>query len=177
MKINSRICVFASVPPPFHGSNYAVKLLLESDFSKKFNITHINTSYVESLDNIGKPELYKLVLFCKYLFTLFKKNRSKHFDYIILIPSFSYWTFIKDSFTILFVAYFTNIKIILWVHTSDFMVQYGKISNILKKYMLYVTQKASKIVTVGNKLKNNFSEFVPKEKLISIYNGFQLSQT
>jgi len=165
------ICVFSPVPPPFHGSNYAVKLLLESEFKDKFNVTHIDTSYVKTLNDIGKPKLFKAVLFGKYLVKLFRENKKKYFNYIILIPSFSYWTFIRDSLTILFVAYFTNIKIILWIHTNDFLVQYGKRNNILKKYMIHVIRKAFKIVTVGNKLKDNFSEFVPDEKLITIYNG------
>jgi len=166
-----KVCFFAPIPPPFIGSSYAVQLLLESKFSKECNVTHINTVYSDSVENIGKFEFRKIALLIKYLWTLVRTCKDLKIEYIVLLPAFTLIPFVKDSLTIFVVYYLTSSKVILWSHSNNLKAFYIKQNPLMRWHIRTVMARVFHGVIVGENLKYNFEGLLPERKISVIYNG------
>src|SRR3989442_438019 len=167
----TRICVFASVPPPLHGSTYAVELLLASDFAVAFDVRHINTAYVSSVHDIGRVTFRKIWLLLGYLRRLFRSHRQGRFHYIIVAPAFSTVPFLRDAVCILAAAWFTRARIVLWSHSNDALRLHERFPKVLRWFMPFVLRRAYHVVTLGERLRANFVPFVGSARVSAIPNG------
>jgi glycosyltransferase involved in cell wall biosynthesis len=166
-----RVCIFAPVPPPLHGSNVATRILLESDFSKEYVVKHINASYGDSLAGLGKPSVAKLWLFLKYLLRFLRLDREASFDFVIFVPASSLWPFVRDALAIAFVSYMSRAKQILWIHTSDFSRLHHSHNALLRVCFNSVIKRTNCIVAVGNAVAFGLRGVVPDDRIAVIHNG------
>jgi glycosyltransferase involved in cell wall biosynthesis len=170
-RAKTRICMFASVPPPWHGSTYAVQLLLRSHFAEAFDVCHINTGYATSVRSIGRVELRKFWLLLRYLYRLVREDRRRHFDFIVITPAFSPIPFFRDAACILVATWFTGGRVVLWSHSNDALRLYERSSHVIRHFLAYVVRRACAVVTVGDRLRANFIPFLGPERVTAIPNG------
>lgn len=174
MNKKNKILIFASVPPPFHGSNFMTKILLDSKFTNIFNVKHIDTRFSFEIIELRKFSTKKFFLFFKYLFLLFKNLFFFKPDFIIMIPAFSINPFLKNFFYFLVMFIFQK-KIILWIHTNN-IVDFFNVSNkIIKETIKFIFWKSYIIVPCVSSLANsNFNFFVDFPKIKPINNGISV---
>lgn len=166
-----KVCIFAPVPPPWHGSAYAVRLLLDSSFAREVVTTHINAVFATDIANLGKAELRKAGQLLVYLGRLLRICRRRRIDIVIVIPAFTFLPFLKDSLVILATAAFSRARILVWSHSNDGLSFYKSRGPIFRAYMRFVLRRAAHIVTVGDALRPNFAPFVSADRVTTIANG------
>ena len=166
-----RVCIFAPIPPPWHGSAYAVQLLLQSNFAREVSTSHINTVYTTEIANLGKAELHKILRFGRYLLTLLRTCRREDADFVILTPAFTFLPFVKDSMAVLVAAALSGARVILWSHSNDVLPFYRSRGRILRAYVRFVIGRATHVVTLGESLRSNFTAFLPQDRVSVIPNG------
>ncbi|PYO44882.1 MAG: hypothetical protein DMD33_01370 [Gemmatimonadetes bacterium] len=154
-----KIAVFAAVPPPMHGSSYAVQLLIGSSLGRQHRLVHINTAYASSLANTGVPEVRKLGLMLRYLWQLFRADRQQPFDYVIVAPAFTLWPCVRDMLCILAVSMLTHARIVAWSHSNDALRFYERAPSAVRVLMRMALGRLAHVVTVGESLRYNFIPF------------------
>lgn len=163
--------VCAPVPPPWHGSSYAVKLLLDSPLAQAVDLVHVNTVFASSVADLGRPGIRKLWRLLKYMRELVVTCKKCRPAFIIVTPAFTLLPFLKDSVTVLVAALLTDAEIILWSHSNDALLLYERSGALLRVYMRFVIRRAAHIVTVGESLRRHFVPFVGEQRVTAIPNG------
>lgn len=172
MNPKTKIILFASPPPPFHGAGYAVQILLESSFSAHFNVMHIDCRYGTDLNTLSKFRLKKFFLVFKYLAVLSRAIVEFRPNYVIVCPTFGLGAFLKDSVFIIFIARVFRIKTLLWCHGSGLKELYDRSPKFFKRFIQYILNSADYIVPVSNRIaKDNYNYFVSESTLHPIHNG------
>ena len=169
------ILLYAPLPPPMHGSAYAAQLLAESELASRFQVIVLNTNYVTQLNELGRVSFKKISLFVKNIFKAVNICRNNSIDFIIFVPSFNTRNILRDSLFIFVIFSFTRTKLIAWVHSNDVFDAFK--DNRFIEYLLHATyKKVSHMVLAGGALYNNFSTFVPSDKVTVIHNGIPSPQ-
>ena len=66
-----KVLILAPVYYPIgYGASYAAQLLIESDFSKEYDLHHINSRFADTAADVGEVSVKKLFLFFKYFLLL-----------------------------------------------------------------------------------------------------------
>ena len=167
-----KILIIASTPPPFHGTTYAVKQLLDYDFRGHFKIFHINTRFTNDQETLGRFSFVKIFLLLKYLLQITKTIILNKPEFAIICPTFSSSVFLKDSIITLTVSILMKTKCIFWEHGNGLAEMYDKSNIFYKKFIKFVMNLPIYHVPVTNKLAIlNYNFFVNKDKIHSIPNG------
>ena len=124
---NKTVIILGKLPPPFMGPSIATEILLKSDLKNRFNLVHLDTKININLASFGKWNFWKVIknisVYIKMIILL-----AKHKPDLVLIPISQTTTgFIKDSFFILFAAFFRK-KIVIQLRGSN-------INNWLSKFL------------------------------------------
>lgn len=173
--MKSKILVFATVPPPFHGSNYMTKLLLESHFSTEFDVKHIDIRFSKEIKDLQKFTLKKAYLFFKYLYTLIKQLMFFKPKYIIFVPAFIRNPFIVSFFYFVIVQIVFKKNVILWLNSNNMKNLYDASNFIIKFCIKYMFDSSFRIVPAASRLITHNSYFFPKEeKIRTIHNGIPI---
>src|SRR5881409_1012181 len=166
-----KIALFAAVPPPMHGSSYAVQLLIGSALAREHRLIHINTAYATSLANTGVPQVRKATLMLRYLWRLLEADRREHLDYVVVAPAFSLWPCVRDMLCILAASVGTRARVVAWSHSNDALRFYESGPRWVRGLMRVALRRLAHVVTVGESLRYNFIPFVGDARVSVIPNG------
>lgn len=174
-----KILLFTPLPPPMHGSNYMSKLFSESaSINQHINLKTYNASYVTKLEDIGKVSFYKLLKMVKHFFALIYLSLSFRPDYVIFIPAFNSFSFVRD-----FLIVFTSKKIlynknILWIHTNNIKYLFDNSGLLIKWMIKELFNCSNKIIPCAIKLPQlNYYFFSEPHKIFPIPNGMPLNKS
>jgi glycosyltransferase involved in cell wall biosynthesis len=153
------------------GAAYMAQLLRDSRFAEQFELTHINTRFVDSVADLEKISPGKVVLFLKYLCLLVWTLLTKHPDAVIICPAFSKGAFLKDSIYTLISSVFFRRKVIWWTHASGARRLFDASPVWVQRYMRWITQSVYRVVTVGSRQREEYYFACSPEQVLTINNG------
>jgi len=171
--MKKNILIFAPTPPPFHGSNFMAKLLIDSlSKSDGVIVKHINISFSKDIKGLQKFTIKKALLFFKYLIQLIFLSITFRPNYIIMIPAFQRNSFIVNYLYVFFARFLLRREIILWIHSNNVKPTYDKSGFFFKKLIRNIFALSQCIVPCSNKLSAlNYNFFSPSDKIKPIPNG------
>lgn len=103
------------LPPPYYGSNIAVKDLVTSPhLVQEFELDILPISYNYITESVGKLELKKIFLTFKFFFIILKKSFQKY-DLVYYVPAVTGFAFIRDL-VLLLPLKISKKKIIIHLH-------------------------------------------------------------
>ncbi len=155
-------------PPPRHGASRAVEILLEGPTSGVV-WKHVNATYTESIAELQKFSLRKVVLLIKYLWQMLVSMRGA--DGVVLTPSFQMNTFLKDSLFIWVAKYLGRKPIVGWYHMRFETMDYLSLGKVKQWYVDKTLKCISSHVCVAPSLIAGMPDFLTKDSLFSVANG------
>jgi glycosyltransferase involved in cell wall biosynthesis len=160
----------------FSGAAYMPQVLRDSAFVQRFQLTHINTRFVNAVSELEKFNLTKCFLLLKYLAQLIVALVVKRPHWIIVCPAFSPGAFLKDSIYTVVCAKLFRRNVIWWAHAWGFRRLYDGSRVWFQSYMRWVSAQVSCVVTVGSRQPNDFALAFASEKLFTINCGVPVEQ-
>ena len=170
MMEKKKILLLGKLPPPFMGPALATKILLESELKNRFVLLHIDTRAYDTLSELGKWKLKKLVRNFRIYRRFLKTCKVDKPDLVLVPISQATAGFLKDSLFILLGAW-TGRKVIIQLRGSDFQNWLGKSSRPVRSYVRFVLKKTEGVIVLGNRLRNLFRDYFPDEKIYVVPNG------
>jgi glycosyltransferase involved in cell wall biosynthesis len=168
----TKILVFATAPPPFHGASIAIKHLTDSVLKDIYTLQHINPRYSKNVNELDRFDITKIFLFFKYQFLLIIRLIFYHPEIVIFSPAFNYISFLKDSVPLFITEIIFRRKCIVWIHGNGLKVLYDNSGNLFKKYIRTLFSHSYKIIPVAMGLcKQNYNFFVTDDKITILNNG------
>jgi glycosyltransferase involved in cell wall biosynthesis len=170
--VRTKLVIVAPVySSTIYGAAYGAQLLLESQFSRVFDITHINTRFVDSVAELERPSARKAVLFARYFVLLWSAVRRENPAYVVICPAFSTGAFVKDSLYTMFCARILQRKVIWWTHAGGLRALSQRTGRFGRFLMRRVINAVHRIVTVGSHQRDEFCEFSSPSKVDTIHYG------
>lgn len=166
-----KILFIGSLPPPHHGTNVFFQYIFESKLSEYFDLHLLDIKEKRTdFSNLGKIDFYNVYYSLKNIAQLFILMISYKPDIIYLCPSQGLG-YIRDGLFILTAKLFSRNKVIEHLHGSNFLEFYKKSSFFLKKFIDITQYKVDLAIVLGEKLKHNFTKWLPMSKIKCLPNG------
>ncbi len=168
MKTKNTFIIVGSLPPPYHGSNVMGEMTLRAFNTLGYNTIFIDKAFSKEIDNVGKISLYKIkrLMIIIYLIML-KCFRSKPSVCIYFIASGSF-ALIVDALILKIINWF-DVPYILRFDGKGFRTLHSK-----NKFWAFIISHTLKNcfggIVLGNRLKDDVSNFIPEERLFVIPN-------
>lgn len=168
-----KLLFFCPTPPPFHGSNYMVKQLIDAlKNHEEFDIKHIDIRFSNDIKGLQKFTIKKALLFVKYLLKLIFIGITFRPNYIIMIPAFHRNPFIINYIYVFFASLILKRNVILWIHSNNIKSTYDNSGLVFKKAIKNIFALSKLIVPCAYKLSElNYNFFSPTDKIKPIPNG------
>lgn len=166
-----KILIIGPTPPPFHGVAVSIQALLSSRLIMKyFSIIHLDIADRRPMSNIGRFDLGNVLLALKHFFqflVLFIRNRPD----IVYIPiSQNLLGFLRDAL-FLIPTILARKRLIIHLHGSYFREFYETSPAVIKKLISWILKHTSKMIVLGENLRDLFKGLMPLEKVTVIPNG------
>lgn len=166
-----KVLFILHLPPPVHGSSVVGKQIHDSHLiNGRFDAEYVNLGTSKSVDDIGGIGFFKILIYIKILFSVFKKVFLKKYDVVYIAPTVSNFGFYKD-FIVVFIVKLFQKKIIFHQHNKG--VSQRK-KNLFNNFMYHYFYKDVYVVLLSKLLYKDISEFVSKNRVYICPNGIEL---
>ena len=115
----ARVLVFASLPPPYHGTTVMNAVLLRSRLAEGFELVHVDLSDHRDVSNIGRIDFTNVRIALASIWRGFRAAWRLRPDLIFLSVSEYLLPFLRDSAYVLVTRPFCR-RILLQLHGGDF---------------------------------------------------------
>lgn len=167
-----KVLILAPIHNPVaYGASYAAQLLIESYFSKEYDLHHINTRFADTAADVGKVSAKRLVLFVKYLLQLVVTLITVRPDYVILNPAFNRSAYLKDSIYHVVCAVLMRRKVIWWAHNWGLRRLHDGSGSLMRRYIRWIAGSVYVVVTPGRQQHMDFGFLLQSKKLYTIPHG------
>lgn len=157
------------LPPPYYGSNIAVKDLVTSPhLVQEFELDILPISYNYITESVGKLELKKIFLTFKFFFIILKKSFQKY-DLVYYVPAVTGFAFIRDL-VLLLPLKISKKKIIIHLHGKGInnKANKSKIYKVLYRYFF----KNTTVICLSERLVYDIKD-VFKGQIYIVNNGIK----
>ena len=169
-----RVLIIGNIYPSISGVSIAGEMLYEGlKDNKNYAVKLINTSFNRETKTIEKFSVSKIFKFVFYVFRLMLTLVFTRIDFIIIMHSFNWIAFLKDSIFIKIGLLF-NSKIILYAHGIGFeKLFYNNLSVRRKKYVDNLMCRIYKVVVVADVMKCEYFKWINESKIVKIFNSIK----
>lgn len=166
------LVIIGSVPPPYHGSNVALKSVLESRIQDAFDITHIDTSDRRDASNIGQLDMGNVTLGLKAARDSFLTCLKKKPDGFYICIAQAKLAYVRDAMCFLAAkAASPKTKVIVHLHGGYFQEFYNNSSPQVRGFIDFSMKSVSHAIVLGGSLRYIFKTWLPDEKIHVVPNG------
>jgi len=165
-----KILFFGPLPPPYHGVSVADKILLESRFAEAFEVKHIATNFVTTIDDIGSVALGKFLTLIKVAWQTLAASAFKRFDYACYPIAFGRNAFLRDVLLIAIPKLF-GMRVIYYTHGNNLPDFRDQSPAWLKRMIDRVIGWADGAIVVGENLQFNYANYLPPERRLAVHYG------
>lgn len=123
---NKRVLAIITTPPPVHGSSIMNSYIYSSDLLRGFyDMDFLKYNFTKSVREIGKVNIFKILLFLKYVVILIYKLlfRRPHLIYFTIVPYGI--AFYRDTILVFLIKLF-NVKLVYHLHGKGVTKHYKK---------------------------------------------------
>lgn len=164
------LVVIGPLPPPFHGVTVSTSLVLQNQALRdRFTVRHFDTSDHRSRETVGRWEFRNVVLALKHpLLLLLELGPQKGVVYLPIsggLPGF-----LRDSLLI-HVARIRGWKVAGHWRNGDFHLLFRKQPRAIRWWMCRALDRMDAAGVLGERIKNEYAEFLPPERMTIVPNG------
>lgn len=169
--LKTRIILFGSYPPPYHGSSIYLKELTDLLLNDKdFQVFKVNSSDRKNdISNMGKFDFSNVYFSLKALLNLSFILIFNKIDILYVPISQNKLAYFRDGLAILLGKIF-NAKVIVHLHGSYFLEFYEKSSNLYKKFIDLTMKASAGAIVLGKNLKFIFEKWFSDDKIFVLPN-------
>lgn len=164
------LLLIGPTPPPFHGVAVAIQTLLNSSLSEKFHLAHLDLADRRGIQHVNKPDLHDVLLFLRQWFQLIRTLIRVRPRLTYLVLSQSTIGFLRDSFLI-WPALLSGSHIVIHLHGGNFQEWFQGRSWLMKTYVRTVLHQATRVIVLGESLKEQFKGLVKESNIAVVSNG------
>ena len=163
-----KILFILHVPPPVHGSSIVGGFIKEStQINNAFNSNYINLGTSNSIDEIGKKGIAKVVTYFKIILKVFKQLMVFKPDLVYLAMTAKGVAFYKDMIMV-FLAKLLGVQLVIHFHNKGVSINQNKtLDNFLYKRVFNYT----KVILLSKYLYSDIKNYVKKENVFYCPNG------
>lgn len=170
-----QILFIAPLPPPYSGPEVVSETLLNSALGEEFDLIYLPRNVHKQNKDRGRLSLVSasrlgILIFRTIRVIIYKKPKLV---YTLLSQNFT--GFMRDSILIMVCKIFSR-KIILHFHGSNFENFYKNQPKFFRLYISFILRKIDALILEANWVKKFFSQFVPENRLRTIYNSISSEQ-
>jgi len=165
-KTKDRILICGILPPPNFGHSMLHKVLMESEFIEKFDVTFLNMSFwsYQKHKKITMTKLLKLIkYYIQYVFFLIIKRPR----YVLYGISFDKMPFLKDMFFCL-TGRILGSRIVLHDMGQYLRELYDSSSVIFKRFIKFFMNNITASIVLGESTIPVYERFMDIQKVISV---------
>lgn len=170
------LMVTAIYSPPVCGAGYIAQLLKGSRFAEEFDLSHVNTRFVDSVSDLEKIHLKKLVLFAWYFLVICAFIVWKRPDFVIICPGFAKGTFFKDSIYTLVCTKLFGRRVLWWIHPCGLRRLYDASGPPMRRWIQWVIKSVYRVVIISEHQRSDFDFVCSQGQLFTISHGIPASQ-
>jgi glycosyltransferase involved in cell wall biosynthesis len=159
-----------AISGPTTGAIIASKTLIESEFSKVFNLLVINSIFITKLEDMGQLSIRKIWLAINYLARFFLLFLTRRIDAVILTPASKGYALYKDCVFIFVASFLFHRKPILWIHGNS-VLNYNQLHWLTKQLISRSFRQANCFVVTSEFLKNRCACWAPPQRIHIIPHG------
>ena len=174
MKKKKTIVFMAPTPPPYMGPSVATQIILNSRFTKEFNVIHIDTADRRPLSSLSKIDVTNIYLALKHYYLLVRKLLFNKADLVYIPISQTTIGFMRDTPFIILSKLFKK-KVVLHLRGGYFKEFYNSSGGITKYIVRKTLKHVDRMIVLGECFKVLFDGLVPAEKLSVVPNGLNMS--
>lgn len=166
--MKKKVLFILHLPPPVHGASMVGKYIKESQAINNFFDTHyINLSTSNSLYQIGKAGIGKLIIILKIQIKILKALISKKYDLFYITIACTAPGFYKDFLVVAILKLFRR-KIIYHLHNKGISARQ---SNIIDHLLNKLVFNNTKVILLSPLLYYDIEKYVKKENVYFCPNG------
>ena len=167
----NKVLFIGPYPPPYSGPETAMKGLLDSSISERFEIHFLKTNVRTSNEEKGKIDLKIVFAFFSFitrLLFMLTYHKPKAVYYFVTATRTGWLG--RDVWCILISRLFGT-KVIIHMRAGHFKYNYDKLNVIEKKIIKYACSKVSLGLVQSDNLVSQFQGLIDDNKIKSIYNA------
>ncbi|WP_288428169.1 glycosyltransferase family 4 protein [uncultured Spirosoma sp.] len=165
-----KVLFLTPLPPPFYGSALSSQTclnVLKSD--NRFEVINIKINYSDSLCNLNKFSLKKIIGFADVLNQIFVSIKKFKPDLVYLMPATSGFAFWRDIIIAIILKMF-GLRIIFHLRTR--IICHGLIGFIRLKIFKYVFS-SQKVILLGKELIADIENIVDRNNILLLTNAIE----
>jgi glycosyltransferase involved in cell wall biosynthesis len=171
-----RILLFGYRPPPIFGPSVAYQSLLQSEFSRRFDVAFINISVVEHIRELETVRVGKLLKLAWFVFQELFQLTRKRYDFCCCPIAFNRNAFIKD-FILTSVARAFGVPTVLYAHGTGLRAFREKLSPRLQKMFDFMAKNATAAIVSAEALRADFEGLLPADRIFVVELGIEPQKT
>lgn len=167
-----RILLFGYLPPPIFGPSVAYESLLGSSFSDRFEVSFIDLSVADSVQELEKFRVMKLAKMLRFgwLEVWFLVTRR---PMLCCYPiSYNRNAFLKDAFLLALARAF-RVPIVLWAHGVGVRKFRQGLNPALRRLFDRLVRKSAGVVVLAESLRAEFEGLVEADRMHVVTLGIQ----
>jgi glycosyltransferase involved in cell wall biosynthesis len=158
------------VYPTLHGAAVAAREFVEGLSREKFHVELVNTVFNDKLNTLEKASAGKVIKLAKYIAETAQILSFKKVDAAVLIHSFRWSSFYKDTLFIRLCLFFKK-RVILYAHGIGFdTLFYDTLSPKRQQYIDRIFKRISDVVVVSQAMEKEYLRWFRPEQIHLIYN-------
>lgn len=171
MNTKSRILFVLHLPPPVHGAAVVGKCIHDSErVNRAFDCHYVNLTTAQSLEDIGKGGLKKLLAYCKKLREIYQAIRQTRPDYVYVTPNTAKGPFYKDFVIVEWCKLWSGKKAILHFHNKGVSTRQDRwLDNLLYRRFFHHTE----VILLGKPLYEDIKKYVDEKRVHYCPNGIE----
>lgn len=172
--MKKRVLFVLHMPPPVHGAAMVGKYIHDSNLiNEQFECDYINLTTANSLENIGKVGISKLVSFFYLLNNIRNEVKKYRPDFVYVTPNAKGGPFYKD-FVVVQMLKSLGCKVVIHYHNKGVRIRQDRwFDNLLYKKFF----KNIKVILLGKSLYQDVEKYVKWENVYICPNGMPVGKS
>jgi glycosyltransferase involved in cell wall biosynthesis len=167
-----KILMFGYLPPPFFGPSVTYQALMQSQFSRQHDVTFIDLTLVQQLDELEVFQLAKLWRSLRFFGKELWYLLTRRFDFACAPVSVNRNAFLKDA-AVLWLARLFRVPTVLYAHGNN-LPDFRSRSPWWVQWTLDCTfRRAAAAVVLGERLRFNFDAWLPAHRVFVVPTGIE----
>lgn len=169
MNTKPRILFVLHLPPPVHGAAIVGKCIHDSErVNRAFDCHYVNLTTAQSLEDIGKGGLKKLMAFARKLMEIRKVIKSTKPDAVYVTPNSAGGPFYKDFVVVQLCKWWSKRKVILHFHNKGVSTRQDRwVDDRLYRWFF----RNAEVILLGKPLYEDIKRYVKAEQVHYCPNG------
>lgn len=161
-------------PPPYFGPSVTYQALMRSAFPQQLDVTFIDLTVVESLEELETLHWHKIWKSLRFLGQELWCLLTQRFDFVCAPVSVNRNAFLKDAF-LLWLARLFRVPTVLYAHGNNLPDFFVLSPPWLRRIMDRTFRRAAGVIVLGERLRFNFDSWLPPERVFVVPTGIEPS--